>query len=105
GVLRECSFSHRPLWRRPRVHLEFAPALRLACQVDLPSHWRPRAYFAAGLNIFYRGEFKRFDVWYHEPVPGLERFQLTRIELFKKMNVAVKFLRDCIRSIPVRQKF
>src|SRR5205823_8388512 len=97
--------SHRPLWRRPRVHLEFAPTSGLRARLIFHLIGGLRAYFAAGLNIFYRGEFKRFDVWYHEPVPGLERFQLTRIELFKKMNVAVKFLRDCIRSIPVRQKF
>src|SRR5205823_12255532 len=63
------------------------------------------AYVAARLNLFYRGDFKRFDVWHHELIAGAERFQLTRIELLKKMNVAVKFLRDCIRSIPVRQKF
>src|SRR5438552_16495420 len=42
-----------------------------------------RAYFAAGLIIFYRGELKRFDVSYHEPVAWLECFQLTWLELFK----------------------
>ena len=61
--------------------------------------------FAPGLDVFYRSELKWLNVRNHYLITGLDRFQFARIQLFKEMNVAVKFFGDCIGSITVRQKF
>ena len=62
---------------------------------------RLRTDFAAGLNVFYCGEFKWLDVRHHHLVTGLHRFQFTGIELFEKMNVTVKLFSDSVGCIAV----
>ena len=61
--------------------------------------------FAAGLDVFYGSHFECLNVRHQDLVARFNCFQLSWIELFKEMNVAVKFLGNCVGSIAIREEF
>jgi hypothetical protein len=55
---------------------------------------RLRGSFAAGLNVFYRSDFERFNIRDHELIAGFDLFQFVGVEMLEQMNVALKFIGD-----------
>src|SRR5205814_9243399 len=49
--------------------------------------------------------FEWLHIWHLQLIARFESLQFARIKLFKEVNVAVKFFRNCIGDITVRQKF
>ena len=85
--------------------LHFRLELAFAFRIDLPFRSLPASSFAAGLNLFYRGEFERFNVRHRHLIACFDSFQFTGIEMFKEVNVAVELFGDCVGSVTVREKF
>src|SRR5437764_5976034 len=89
--------SNRPRGFTRSWILRFALVFNLICCL--------RAGFAAGLNLFYRRKLEWFDVWDPKLVASLDVFQFSRVKMLEKMNVAVKFLRERVGRIAVREEF
>jgi hypothetical protein len=62
---------------------------------------RLRGSFAAGLNLFHRRKFEWLDIRHLQLIACFDSFQFAGIELFKEVNVGVKFFRNCVGDIAV----
>src|SRR5256885_14144426 len=82
----------------------FARSWRLDFRLIFNFVRRLRGSFAAGLNIFYRREFEWLNVWDRQLIARFDAFQLAGVKLFKEMSVAVKFFRNGVSGIAIRQK-